>query len=215
MELAQQQDRFQKNWEQNKSQFGKTKWDPAPDFLFFIEIPLPTQLVSEMETLSFDFQKNAEDPKGLWIPSKKMHITLALPGRMGYHFQGNDANVMHRELKKITAKVEPFSVQLENINCFPNAIFREVIDKTGALFELHKKICKAIPFAQSPEYQLENFLPHITLYYGDKNQKIIQNPDFERTLPPTTMQVERIFFGKAINKNDEYEKHILHEYALT
>jgi 2'-5' RNA ligase len=214
MDREAQHERFEQNWNQNKTQFGTKTWDPSPDFLFFIEIPLPTNLVSEMESISLKIQELGDSTKDLWIPPKKMHITLALPGRMGFHFQGNDANIMNRELKKIISNTASFAVELQNLNCFPNAIFREVIDPDGQLFALHETICSKIPFAQNPEYQFTNFLPHISLYYGDKNKNILNHPDFARELPVQLMNVERVFFGKAMNKNDEYEKHILEEYTL-
>jgi len=152
--------------------------------------------------------------KGHWIAPQRMHITLALPGRMGVHFQQNEVNFMEKAIEKVLENTKPFEVTLGNVNCFPDSLFREVLDSSGELQRLHNKICKTIPFSQNPEYRFENYKPHVSLFYGAHHADLL-NESFDRILESSIIKVEKIFFGKAKNEHGEYEKHILREFPLT
>ena len=214
MKIETQKERFLTNWEISAPLFGTKKWEDDPNFLYFIEIPIETKLITEMEQVSKNLQKLIPVKRGIWIPPQRMHITLALPGRMGIHFQGNDINFMERQLEKITQEFIPFTIQLDDLNCFPDVLFREVYDERGDLQRLHTKISQKIPFAQNPAYQFENYLPHLSLFYGESNKKIIEIDNFDRNLMTSNMLVKKLFFGKARNDKGIYEKQIIREYNL-
>lgn len=216
MKLEDQRQRFAENWEKNKSLLGTKSWGQDPNFLFFVEIPLAVNLRTSMEKISSNLQglANEKNKKGLWVAPQRMHITLALPGRMGVHFQGNEVGFMEKKLTSLVEEFAPFEVTLGDLNCFPDVIYREVYDESRNLMRLHQRICEEIPFAQSPEYQFEHFLPHVTMFYGPENPQIFEHPDFKRTLKSSSMKVDKIYFGKARNDKDKYEKHILSEYSF-
>lgn len=210
-----QEQQFRTHWEQTAQKYGTEKWNPTPDFLYSIEIPIDKDCVSTMETISESIKQNHNTKNGLWVPPQRMQITLALPARMGFHFQQNEIRIMKKELIEILKKFSPFSVILGHLNCFPNSLFREVYDDSGTLFQLHKDICERIPFSQNPAYQFENYLPHMSLYYGKGDPKLFQSPSFSRELEPNLMPVNRIFLAKTKNKEGEYEKQIIEEFILS
>jgi len=216
MKLEDQRKRFAENWEKNKSLLGTKTWKKDPNFLFFVEIPLEVHKRTSMEKISQHLQglQKKKTKQSLWVPPQRMHITLALPGRMGVHFQGNEVGFMEKKLEAVAEEFAPFEVVLGDLNCFPDAIYREVYDESRNLMRLHQRICEEIPFAQSPEFQFDHFLPHITLFYGEADPQIFEHDDFKRELKDSTMKVDKIFFGKAKNEKDEYEKHILSEYKF-
>lgn len=215
MNLESQRNRWEENWKKNAPLFGTVQWVPDPNFLFFVEIPIPSGMRTEMEQVLEKLKFRESFSCGHWIAPQRMHITLALPGRMGVHFQQNEVGFMEKTIEKILEKTKPFTVTLGNINCFPDALFREVLDESGALQELHNKICKAIPFSQNPDYRFENYKPHISLFYGAHHADLLKAESFDRILEPTIMNIEKVFFGKAKNEHGEYEKHILREFTLS
>ena len=214
MDLQTQKNRFLVHWEVHSGLFGSQKWNDHPDFLFFVEIPIASSLISEMEKTLEHIKKIAPMSDGLWVNPKKMHITIALPGRQGLHFQGNDRAIMERKLESVFAKYKVFNILLGNINCFANGLFREVYDPTGNLYNLHQEISNTIPFSQDPQYQFDNFLPHMAFYYGSGNTKIFQHPEFKRILPETPMTIEKIFFGEIKSPKNEFQKRILKEFII-
>ena len=214
MNIEQQTQNWLEDWNKNAPLFGTKQWVPDPNFLFFIEIPIPITMRTEMEKVLEKLKFRESFSQGHWIAPQRMHITLALPGRMGVHFQQNEVRFMEKAITKILETTAPFTVELGNINCFPDSLFREVLDPSGALQKLHNEICKAIPFSQTPEYRLENYRPHVSLFYGAHHADLLKGETFDRTLEPSEMKVDTVFFGKAKNEHGEYEKHILREFTL-
>lgn len=213
MKLDEQKQKFKNNWKNFSLKFGSKDWTEDPNFLYFIEIPLSTDLWVEMEQLSHELKEKSR-LKGLWFPPQKMHITLALPARKGSHFQANQMSFMQKTLEEILKNFSIFEITLGNLNCFADVLFREVWDEEGRLFELHKVICEKIPFAQDPAFKLKNYLPHISLFLGKGDQKFLKSEDFSRELDPTKMKVEKIFLGRARNEEGKYERRILKEFTL-
>lgn len=214
MDLIDQKKRFDKNWQKFSPLFGTKAWEENPNFLYFVEIPLPTSLWTEMEQLTNLLKKQNPGAKGLWFRAQRMHITIALPGRLGEHFQGNDINFMTKKLQEISQKTAPFTVSLGNINCFADVLFREVYDLDNSLQSLHEEICKKIPFSQNPAYQFDNFIPHISLFLGQGTQTLFSHNDFSRELDSSPLTIDRLFFGRARNDEGKYEKTILQEFPL-
>ncbi len=215
MDLQTQKKRYQDNWKKYQPQFGSIPWESIPDFLYFIEIIPSITLQKSGEKITQSLKKVVPNAKGLWVPSERLHITLALPGRQGVHFEGNDIKFMEKKLKEILKKYQPFEIQLGSINCFPNVLFREVYDETGQLYQLHNEICHTIPFSEKPEYRFENYLPHMALFYGQASKGGFDNPGFDRKIPQEKMLIEKVCFGKAKNiTKNTYQKQILKEFTL-
>lgn len=206
--------KFQQNWQKFAPQFGTKQWEENPDFLYFIEAPLPKNLWPEMEQLSENLQQ-IKKMSGIWFPPENMHITLALPGRKGVHFQAHEVSTLKKTIERIVREQSSFSVTLGHLNCFADVLFREVWDKEEKLFSLHKKFCEEIPFAQDPEYKMKNYLPHISLFLGKGDPAFFEHPKFSRELPPLEMKVEKIVFGQARDESGKYNRKILKEFSLT
>lgn len=216
MKKETQKERFNKNFEEKKLTFGKKEWEENPNFLYFIEIPIETKLITKMEKIIETLKKNTKGLKGFWLRPQRMHITIALPGRMGEHFQGNDVSFMKRKLTEILNEIPPFEIQIGDLNCFDTCLFCEVLDERGEIHRLHEKVSEEIPFSQNPSFQFEGFMPHMSIYYGKGSNDFLNKEDFVRELPELKMTVNKIFFGKAKNlTTGEYERVILEEYKLT
>jgi 2'-5' RNA ligase len=216
MNLQVQSNRFQLNWDNFSNNFPQKKWQTSPDFLYFIEIPLKLEQQQAMQKTSQNLQQKF-GATSHWVLPDYMHITIALPGRLGVHFQGNDVTRMQKKLTEILHQFNSFEITLGNLNCFADTIFREVYDENGHLPLLHYKICEAIPFAQAPEFQFEHFLPHVSLYYADNPpEDLFANwAEFDRNLESETMLVDRIIFGRSCREmNGSYEREVVAEYNL-
>lgn len=216
MNLQVQNNRFQLNWDTFAPDFPQKQWNRSPDFLYFIEIPLSLPTQQSMQKVSQKLHESL-NTENYWVTPDHMHITIALPGRLGVHFQGNDVTRMQKKLTEILQQFNQFEITLGDLNCFADTIFREVYDKNGHLPLLHYQICESIPFAQAPEFQFEHFLPHVSLFYAEDVAPEIftdwQNVD--RILPHETMIVDRIIFGRACREsNTQYEREIIAEYNL-
>ncbi len=215
MNIQQQKKRFEKNWKTFSKKFGNTPWEEDPDFLYFIEIPVEGDTASEIKDISHSLQGLCGDRRDTLNFPKQFHITLALPGRKGVHFQGNDVKFMEKELANILKNFSSFEIELGDLNCFSNVVYREVHDPTGKLYQLHDEICKTIPFSQNPEYQFKNYIPHLSILYANKcGSGIITHSEFSRKLSQTSMKVEKIHFGKARSTNDKYQRKVLKEIIL-
>ncbi|MDH3324771.1 MAG: 2'-5' RNA ligase family protein [Candidatus Peregrinibacteria bacterium] len=214
MNYQKQIERFQKLFEENFSMFGTKVWEEDPNFLYFIYIPLPEVFYEDAGNVMKKIQSAGELKDAFWVSPWNLHITLALPGRLGQHFQGNEVPFMERVLGEICAEMPKFSIQLANLNCFPNCVYREVLDESGNLYELHNKITEKIPFSQHPEYEGENFVPHMSFFYGGKDSENIFTEDFDRELPLIEIPVNKILFGKARDKEGKYQREILKEFLL-
>lgn len=213
MNLEVQKKRFQKNWNQSHKVFGTKRWETDPDFLFFIDIPVDLSMWRSLEDIQGSLQSLASSP-GIVLP-KEFHITLALPGRQGIHFQGNDVKFMEKELQTLLEPLSSFEILLEDLNCFSNVIFREVYDPSGQLYSLHQEICKRIPFSQRPEFQMEHFIPHLSLLYANNaGTEMLLQPEFSRTLPSERLSVERICLGRAKNSADRYQREVIKMFDL-
>ena len=213
MNLEEQKKQFQQNWQQYHGVFGSQPWEADPDFLFFIDVPAERGVWQELEDIQGSL-KSLADGSGVVFP-KEFHITLALPGRQGVHFQGNDVKFMEKELESLLGVLEPFDIELGNLNCFGNVIFREVYDPSGQLYNLHREICKRIPFAQKPEFQMDHFIPHLSLLYADQvGTEILSHPQFSRTLSTSALSVKHVCLGKAKGSSDHYQREVVKMFDL-
>ena len=213
MNLEEQKKQFQKNWEQYHKAFGTKAWEADPDFLFFIDIPVGRVVWEELEDIQGSLKSLAGESRVIF--PKEFHITLALPGRQGVHFQGNDVKFMEKELEGLLGVMEHFDIQLGDLNCFGNVIFREVYDPSGQLYTLHREICKRIPFSQKPEFQMEHFIPHLSLLYADKEgEGILNHPQFSRTLSKTVLPVKQVCLGKAKSSTDHYRREVVRMFDV-
>lgn len=164
--------KFNQNWQQHAATFGQEPWQESADFLYYIETPIPIDIAKIMAERREDFMQQYGLKAQHLIAPEALHVTLALPGRLGTHFQQNDVAYMKKTLEDLAAKQPKIKIEIQNFNVFPNVLFAEVLDPSGSLQALHENICQQIPFSQQPEYQYENYLPHVSLLYGAQPQDL-------------------------------------------
>jgi len=214
MKLAAQKQKFLEIFTKNSQEFGQKIDKSEPNFLFFIEIPLTLPVQQEMGTILTHLKSSFPEINN-WKTVEELAITIALPGRMGTHFQGNQVNFMESKLTEITQNFTKFSVKLSELNCFPQSFFREVLDASGNIFKLHKTICENIPFSQNPDFQYENFTPHVSL--NMLNEKVnVSLTDFKkfRKIEDQNMEVFQINFGKINLEEGKFQKILLKTFEL-
>jgi len=206
-----QTEKFQKNWQKHYSKFGQTPWEWELDFLYYIEVLIPLEIGIQIIENSFEFLKDKNIEGGLPLSPEELHITIALPGRLGTHFQKNDARFIEKTCKHIFLDMESIPVKIQNFNVFENVLFAEIYDPTLKLQQLHETICTEIPFSQHPEYRYQNFLPHISLYYGGQINTPLEE-DMNRFFPEIEFNLNHFIFGKANFKDEVLTKTVLQEF---
>ena len=191
--LADQQKKYEFLWEQYSPLFGTEICQDDPVPIYNIGVSLPSELYGEMEKFSRNLQKTTNAIGG-WIAPDHMHITLDIPGRIGKHFSEPDIARMQEWLINICAETKPFIVQLGNVNCFPNVLYREVYDPGEELYALHRKIANTIPWSEQPQFRFNNFTPHMSLLYlKERNENLLQG-SFNRSMPLAELLISRIYF---------------------
>ena len=199
--LAEQQKRYEVLWGEYYPLFGAEIFQDDPIPMYNIGVSLPLELYEEMENLSKNLQKTT-NAIGRWIMPNRLHITLDIPGRIGKHFHKDDILVMQEWLVDICAKTNPFTVQLGNLNCFPNVLYREVYDTNGELYALHRKTANAIPWSEQPQFQGSNFTPHMSLLYLKQKGKNLLPEGFDRLMHRTELLISRIYFQISTDTKD-------------
>ena len=204
--------KFLQNWQQNAADFGQIPWERSDDFRYYIEARLPAKAATELVTKRSNFIAENNLKATHLIAAEDMHITLALPGRLGTHFQQNDLSYMQKVLAALTQKQDPIMIEIKDFNVFPNVLFAEVLDISGALQKLHETICQQIPFSQYPEYQYEHYLPHVSLAYGAAAQDLSQ---VNRTQAATSCELTEIVLGKVkVGGPGETDREVISRYPL-
>ncbi len=210
--------KFNQNWQKNSSLYGTEIWEKEPDFVHYIAGLIPLETTQHLAEIQQAVIQKLDIQNPTIPPLEHLHVTLALPGRLGTHFQKNDVKYIKKTLKDIFAACPSIPLRIQNINMFPNVVFAEVYDPTSRLQQIHETICNEIPFSQHPEYRYQNFLPHVSLIYGGTpNQKIVA--DFDRHFKVIETEISEIIFGKSKNtESDNYslfhEKNILEKFTL-
>lgn len=198
--LDEQQKKYDVLWEKYSPLFGTETFPDDPIPIYNIGVGLPSELHDEMNSLSKHLQQTTHAIGG-WIVPYRLHITIDIPGRVDKHFSEIDIPKMHEWLKDICAKTKPFTVQLGNLNCFPNVLYREVYDTTEELYVLHEKIAHAIPWSEQPQFRGSNFTPHMSLLYLKQRCENLRK-DFKRSMIPTELLISRVYFQVSTNTSD-------------
>lgn len=192
--LEEQHDRYNALWEQYAPLYGTAIMEDDPEPIYHIGTSLTEELYPEMQRIT-DLLSPLDATSAKWLAPKSMHITIELPGRLGTHFTEDDVPNMTSTLQSICKEHDPFTVQLGNINCFPQALYREVYDPDQELYRLHTQIATGIPWSQHPEYRFENFIPHMSLnYLKEHGASLLTHPEFHRELPILNMLVTSMYF---------------------
>lgn len=202
--------KFTANWEKNKNLFGSIPWKNEPDFLYYIEALLPLETIQKLLIEQDKLYAKVVVEGGEKIKAENLHVTLALPGRLGTHFQKNDIRYMQKTLGAIFQNMPPIPFVIRNFNVFPSVLFAEVYDPSHRLQSVHEAICDEIPFSQHPEFRYQNFLPHVSLRYGGHGK--IKAED--RTFAPIEGLFDTIHFGCVQVEQNTINRKILAQYHL-
>jgi len=71
MNLEEQRNRFEENWKKYAPLFGSKKWEENPDFLYFIDIPLSSNLWTEMEKITNNLKTINPNANKFWFSPQK------------------------------------------------------------------------------------------------------------------------------------------------
>lgn len=204
------QQRFAQNWDTNAALYGSESWNRDPDFLYYIQGNIPLQAGQKLIEIREKFIADAEIKKGERVDVTDLHVTLALPGRLGTHFQKNDVSYMKKTLKNIFAQAQSIPITIQNLNAFPSVLWTEVYDQSSRLQSIHETICNEIPFSQHPEYRYQNYLPHVSLLFGGIGDITKSEREFEAI----ECEIDMITFGKAKDESGTTTRTVIEEYQL-
>ncbi len=206
-----QDQKFIENWKQNAPNYGSDSWERDPDFLYYIQGNIDLEVGKKLiETREQFIQKNGIKA-GERVDVTDLHVTIALPGRLGTHFQKNDVSYMKKTLSHIFNKSAAIPLSIKNFNAFPSVLWTEVYDQSDRLQSIHETICNEIPFSQHPEYRYQHYLPHISLLFEGKG-KIT---DTDRSFEAIETKIQTIEFGRAKSDSAGYIREVIETYTLT
>ena len=78
------------NWKENSNKYGAIEWEKDPDFLYYIQANIPLDIGMQLIEIREKFMQDNQIRGGERVDVSNLHVTLALPGRLGTHFQKND-----------------------------------------------------------------------------------------------------------------------------
>ena len=208
MNIEEQKQHFLDLWSKNASDFGVQRTAKEPDYMYYVEVPLDAEIAAATrETANMRF-KDVLGSETKEIPADQLSITVVLPGRLGSHFQKNDLSYLKKTLQNITKQTPIFEIELGNFNAFPNTIFREILDESGRLRQLHDTLCQEIPFSQHPDFRQTYFVPHASVFYGGNKTDLT---NLERSVDPIIMPVKQLVLGRI---ESDFSKKPLHSFQL-
>ena len=119
--IIEQEQWYEKNWEQHSPLLGSKIMPVDPNPLYWIGFMLPENLYAEMKKLSDELQLgNGNNHQ--WLSVEEQHVTLALPGRPNKPYAETDLPGIIEKLREIGRKHGQLTMEMGNINCFPQAL---------------------------------------------------------------------------------------------
>lgn len=110
------------------------------------------------------------------IPEDNLHITLK---RVGYIVETPSSPNEHSpkdvleiayQAQDIFEEVEPFEIQLSDVETFPKALYAS-IEESNELTQLHNKLGSEIDKLDMYEFESDDFIPHLTLAQYDSRDE--------------------------------------------
>ncbi|MBZ9571798.1 2'-5' RNA ligase family protein [Patescibacteria group bacterium] len=144
--------------------FLRNKNNPIPEFNdlslnFWISPPLKEKISEIAQLLREKF------PNQDYVPQDMYHCTVKSCGLLRKQIQESVIPDVIKKTKEALVGFQPFEVELKGFSQFPNNIFVQVFSPDDKLFELHKRLNNAIPFSEYPEFEGNNYMPHVAVIY--------------------------------------------------
>jgi len=204
-------ERCLENWKENSNKYGAIEWEKDPDFLYYIQANIPLDIGMQLIEIREKFMQDNQIRGGERVDVSNLHVTLALPGRLGTHFQKNDVSYMKSTLKNVFKEAAPLPLRFEGINIFSSVLWAQVFDLSNRLQSIHETICNEIPFSEHPDYRYQNYLPHASLLYGGSGDLQLAVRDF----PALECLIDTIEFGRVKDEtvSDKFRE-VIETYQL-
>lgn len=107
---------------------------------------------------------------------------------------------------KILSRQAPFSVAVKEFMAFPGVAIAKL--QSPELLALHKRLCAALPSSQ-PQYEGDNYVPHISLAITGKHPCKPQEPDLSR-YSFVTREIQLVVWDLSnLNKPDVRKEYLL------
>jgi len=153
----------------------KNRDNPLPQFN---DISFNFRLAENLRNAILDnFINQAKriEPEQDYVPPELYHCTVKSCGLLGKQLNENQIPEIIERAREVFKNFPKFRIKLKGVNNFSNAIFIQVFSEDGELYRLHSTLNSAIPFSEYPEFEGENYTPHIaTVYFFEQPQTLFK-----------------------------------------
>jgi 2'-5' RNA ligase len=201
--------------------------DPAKVFLKNRANPLP-----QFNDVSFNFwltdnlrnailnnfinQVKKIEPSQDYVTAEMYHCTVKSCGLLGKQLNENQISEIIEQAKEELKDFPKFRIKLRGVNNFPNTIFIQVFSENGELYRLHNTLNSIIPFSEYPEFEGENYTPHIaTVYFFEQPETLFKELDKYKSTEFGEMVVESINLIKGGLSPDGHRMEVIERFDLT
>ena len=121
-----------------------------------------TTINKKLATVSKKLKKS--DLMQEMYPERSYHCTI----KGIANFQGKpNKKIISDYIKKVDLiinKIKSFEIEVKGVSNFPNVVVAKVNSKNKKLQKYHNLLCKILP-GQFPKFEMENYIPHITMMH--------------------------------------------------
>lgn len=199
--LTEQQIRYQRNWKHCAPHFGATFMPNDPGLIYWIGVRPSAGDADRLDNQHARIKEMDTQKLHRWLQPHELHVTSALPGRPNEPYGKQDLPDLIHTLQRIAKEITPFTVHMGDINCFPQALYREVYSDDETLFRLHEAISDAIPVSLKPEYTYKTYMPHMSLCYLKAiDPHLLDAASFDRHLEPISVAFNTLYLSIAYDE---------------
>jgi 2'-5' RNA ligase len=155
------------------SLLGRNSFSFMSEIRAFIAIAIPDEIRESLEDARRILARELSHSEVRWVKPSNIHLTLRFLGNIGLE----KIPILSEGLDDVAAGSAPFSLELDELGCFPNSRRPRIIwvgmdGETGRLSSLHHAVEQMlIPFGWEEEGR--KFHPHLTLGRVKDSNKVV------------------------------------------
>lgn len=156
------------------------------------------------------------EPDQDYVPAEMYHCTVKSCGLLGKQLNEDQISEIIKLAKEELKSFPKFRIQLKGVNNFPNAIFIQVFSDDEELYRLHNTLHSVILYSEYPEFEGENYTPHIaSMYFFEQPQTLFKELDKYESTEFGEMVVESINLIKGGLSPDGHKMEVIESFNLS